>query len=184
MEKVKIRIAETEDCQSILAIYQYYVLNTAITFEYDVPSVEEMLNRMRNIQTKYPYLIAEFDGNIVAYAYASDFRHRAAYQWSPESTVYIHKDCTGKGIGKMIYKQLFDILKLQGFLNVFGCVALPNPASVALHLKMGFTDVGSFQNIGYKHGQWHSTQWFQLKLNEYQINPTLPKRISEVEIRL
>src|SRR5690348_10189169 len=96
---MKMRLATTGDCKSILEIYRYYVLNTAITFEYDVPDVEEMERRMNNIQPKYPYLVTEIENTIVGYAYASDFRYKAAYQWSPESTIYLHKDFTGKGIG-------------------------------------------------------------------------------------
>jgi len=177
---MKISIASLEDCHGILSIYEYYVLNTAITFEYDVPSVEEMQSRMKSIQMKYPFLVAKLEEKIVGYGYATDFRHRAAYQWSPECTIYLDKNFSGKGIGKTLYKKLFEILKLQGFYNVFGGVGLPNDASVALHLKMGFREVGIYENIGYKQGKWHSTKWFQLTLNEYQINPAQPKKVSEV----
>ena len=177
---MKISIATFEDCPGILSIYEYYVLNTAITFEYNVPSLEEMESRMKSIQTKYPYLVAKMDEKIAGYAYAADFRFRDAYQWSPECTIYLDKNFTGKGIGKTLYKKLFEILKLQGFYNVFGGVGLPNDASVSLHLKMGFKEIGIYENIGYKHGKWHSTQWFQLVLNEYQINPLPPKKISEI----
>jgi phosphinothricin acetyltransferase len=125
-------------------------------------------------------LIAELDGKIVGYAYATDFRYRAAYQWSPECTVYLANENRGKGIGKTLYKTLFDVLRLQGFYNVFGGVGLPNEQSVNLHLKCGFEEIGIYKNIGYKHGKWHDTQWFQLSLNEYKLNPTTPKKVEEI----
>jgi phosphinothricin acetyltransferase len=181
IEQLKIRMASTADCASILSIYKYYVLNTCITFEYDVPSVEEMENRMKSIQTKYPYLVAEIDGKIIGYAYATDFRFRAAYQWSPECAIYLDNEMQGKGIGKILYQTLFSILKLQGFYNVFGGVGLPNEKSVQLHLKCGFEEIGTYKNIGYKHGKWHSTQWFQIVLNEHKIDPTLPKKMEEIQ---
>jgi phosphinothricin acetyltransferase len=177
---LNIRLAKLSDCKSILDIYQYYVLHTAITFEYDVPDVEEMENRMNNIQKKYPYVVAEVDEKIVGYSYASDFRYKAAYQWSPESTIYIHKDFHGNGIGKVLYQQLFGILTLQGFYNVFGGVALPNDASIALHKKCGFKEIGIYENIGYKFDRWHSTKWFQLILQPHDNNPSPPKYISEI----
>lgn len=177
---ITIRLANIQDCKQILNIYQYYVLNTAITFEYEVPSLNEMESRMAAIQTKYPYLVAEIDNTIVGYAYASDFRYRAAYQWSPESSIYIDIDHTGKGIGKLLYQKLFDILQLQGYYNVFAGAALPNDASVAIHLKMGFKEIGIFDNIGYKFDKWHSTKWFQLILNEHITNPSKPKDIKDI----
>jgi L-amino acid N-acyltransferase YncA len=179
---MKIRLALLEDCKSILDIYEHYVLNTAVTFEYDVPEVEEMERRMKTIQSKYPFIVAEHENKIVGYAYATDFRYRAAYQWSPESTIYLHKDSLGKGIGIKLYRKLLQILMQQGYYNVFGGVALPNDASVALHLKCGFKDVGIYENIGYKAGKWHSTKWFQLVLKDHEINPALPKSISEIKI--
>lgn len=177
---MKIRLAHSNDCKDILAIYKYYVLNTAITFEYEVPSIAELEGRMKNIQVKYPYLVAEMDNRIVGYAYASDFRYRAAYQWSPESTIYIDKDFNGKGLGKLLYQKLFDVLRLQGFYNVFGGVALPNDASVALHRRLGFKEIGTYENIGYKFEKWHSTQWFQLMLKEHDTNPSPPKKPNEI----
>ena len=179
---MKIRWASHEDCKSILDIYQFYVLNTAITFEYNVPDLEEMKRRMTSIQSRYPFLVAELQNKTVGYAYATDFRHRAAYQWSPESTIYLHKDFLGKGIGIKLYQKLLEILKEQGYYNVFGGVALPNDPSVSLHLKCGFKEVGVYENIGYKIGKWHSTKWFQLVLTKHKTDPALPKSISEIKI--
>ncbi len=168
-------MAKLEDGPDILDIYRHYVLNTAITFEYEPPSLMEMENRMKNIQAKYPYVVAREGNRIAGYAYASDFRTRAAYQWSPESTIYLHPSCCGKGIGKLLYQKLFDVLAWQGYYNVFAGIALPNEASVALHQKLGFREVGVYENIGYKFGKWHSTQWFQLVLKPHAENPASPR---------
>jgi L-amino acid N-acyltransferase YncA len=181
-ERLEIRLANKSDCTEILNIYRHYVLNSAITFEYDVPSLDEMESRMMNTQMKYPYLVAAIEGKIIGYVYATDFRHRAAYQWSPESTVYLHKDFKGQGIGRILYQKLIGILKLQGYYNVFGGVALPNDASISLHLKLGFEEIGTYRNIGYKNGKWHSTCWFQLGLNNYSHNPEVPKSIKDITL--
>ncbi|MBL7808883.1 MAG: N-acetyltransferase, partial [Saprospiraceae bacterium] len=154
---------------------------TAITFEYETPSLTEMENRMTYTQAKYPYLVAEVDQRIVGYAYASDFRTRAAYQWSPESTIYLHPLYYGKGIGKMLYQKLFELLALQGYYNVFAGVALPNEASVALHQKLGFREIGVYENIGYKFGKWHTTKWFQLVLKTHEENPARPQTPENIE---
>jgi L-amino acid N-acyltransferase YncA len=179
-DQLSIRAATAEDCGRILSIYGYYVKNTIVSFEYEVPGLDEMESRMQNIQAKYPYLVAELNGIIVGYAYAADFRYRSAYQWSPESTIYLSHEIHGKGIGHILYSRLFELLRLQGFYNVFGGVGLPNEASVKLHLKCGFTVVGTYRNIGYKHKGWHSTQWFQLILDEHPIEPAPPKKPGEL----
>lgn len=179
-QDLKISLASKEHCPQILGIYEHYVRHTAISFEYDVPTLEEMEARMENIQRKYPYLVAETGGNVAGYAYATDFRYRAAYQWSPESAIYVHKDFHGRGIGRQLYNRLFEILKLQGFHNVFAGVALPNDASISLHLRCGFEEIGVYKNIGYKFGKWHTTQWFQLELIAPETNPAPPKPVSEV----
>lgn len=182
--EINIRLATKNDCSAIRGIYEYYVLHTSITFEYDVPSIEEIEKRLEAIQVKYPYLVAESMGNVIGYAYATDFRYRTAYQWSPECSVYINKDFLGKGFGKKLYAHLFAILQAQGFYTVFAGVALPNDKSVALHLNNGFTEIGVFRNVGYKNGAWHSVQWFQKVLNTYEVNPPLPKKINEIGIEL
>ena len=179
-EQLKIRLATTEDCQSIKTIYDWYVQNTHISFEYETPSLDEMRSRMENIQARYPYLVAELNNEIVGYAYAADFRHRAAYQWSPECTIYLSPENRGKGFGIILYNKLFNLLRHQGYYNVFAGVGLPNDASVNLHLKCGFEVVGTYRNIGYKHNKWHSTQWFQLILNQHPADPSPPKKPNEI----
>lgn len=180
MQPLLIRLANTSDCAAILDIYAHYVQHTSITFEYDVPSVSEMEKRMLSAMSKYPYLVAEVNGKIAGYAYATDFRYRSAYQWSPECTIYLHHEEKGKGTGYKLYTALFDALRLQGYYNVFGGVALPNEGSVALHRKCGFREIGLYENIGYKHGQWHSTLWFQLVLQPHADAPAPPRAAQEL----
>lgn len=180
MTNLKIRLATHHDIDRILAIYGHYVTHTAITFEYEVPTRDEMMQRMDVIQAKYPYLVALVDDEIIGYAYASDFRYKAAYQWSPESTIYLDHQFLGRGIGKSLYRKLFDILCKQGFYNVYAGVTLPNEKSESLHRKCGFTETGVFKNIGYKHGNWHSIAWFQQTLEPYVIEPPAPRKFSEM----
>ena len=176
------RSATLSDCPAILDLYSYYVLHTPITFEYDVPSLGEIENRVKSVQAKYPYLVAEVDGVLAGYAYAADMRTRTAYQWSPECAIYLHKDFRGRGIGKLLYGKLFSILKAQGFVNVFACITMPNPMSHALHLGFGFKEIGINHNVGYKLGEWHSIEWLQLQLNEYVKEPAVPKPVGEIDL--
>jgi phosphinothricin acetyltransferase len=180
MHTLLIRLATPADCSAIQQIYAHYVAHTSITFEYDVPPAAEMEKRMHAAMSKYPYLVAEAEGKIAGYAYATDFRYRSAYQWSPECTIYLHPEEQGKGTGFRLYTALFDALRLQGFYNVFGGVALPNDASVALHRKCNFREIGLYENIGYKQGKWHSTLWFQRVLQPHAHGPAAPRAAQEL----
>jgi L-amino acid N-acyltransferase YncA len=171
-EHFAFRSVEENDVKGLLEIYRHYVLHTAITFEYEVPTPESYLQRIRTNTEKYPWLVCTFNNKPAGFAYGSTFRTREAYQWSPESTIYLAQEVQGKGIGKLLYQALFDILKLQGYCNVFAGMALPNVKSEALHTTLGFDTIGVYHNIGFKFGQWHSTKWFQLKLSEYNAPST------------
>jgi phosphinothricin acetyltransferase len=122
----------------------------------------------------YPWLVLVVNQEVKGYAFASVFRSKPAYQWSPESTIYLAPEMHGMKIGKLLYTTLFDILRFQGFYNVFAGVAMPNKGSEKLHLSCGFTGIGEYKNIGYKTGDWHSTRWFQLCLQEYKNPPQKP----------
>ncbi len=176
-DNYEIRLASIEDAAGMLAIYGPFVLNTAINFEYEVPSLADFGKRITAATPKYPWLACLRNDQIVGYAYASDFRYRAAYQWSPESTIYVAPEVQGHGVGKALYQSLFSILKLQGFYNVFAGVALPNDKSERLHKSMGFKEIGVFENVGYKLGKWQTTRWFQLCLSTHMPNPTPPLSI-------
>jgi phosphinothricin acetyltransferase len=178
--RFNIRRVENADAAEILAIYEPYVLSTAITFEYDVPTVEEIKKRIADHTAEYPWLVCTFDDKVIGYAYAHRHRPRAAYQWSPESSIYLSKDFHGKGIARVLYSTLFSILRLQGHVNVFAGVLIPNDRSERLHRSLGFEHIGDFRNVGYKLGSWHTVRWFQLQFREHLLNPPMPKPIGEV----
>ncbi|MFR5070971.1 MAG: N-acetyltransferase family protein [Bianqueaceae bacterium] len=122
--KISIRIATIQDAEALLAIYAPYVENTAITFEYTVPSVEEFARRIHRVMTRYPYLIAEAEGEILGYAYASAFHSRAAYDWAVE-VWYVNRHKRRMGIGGTLYKALEMSLSAQNILNLNACIAYP-----------------------------------------------------------
>ena len=177
----EIRLIQENDTQAVLDIYAPYVLNTYITFEYDVPTLQEFSEKIRTITSEYPWLVCLLDNKIIGYAYGSEHRHRTAYKWSPESTIYLTEDEQGKGIGRILYSTLFDILRLQGFFNVYAGVGIPNDRSERLHRSVGFQELGIFKKVGYKLGKWHDTKWFQLHLQEHMIDPPLPRSVAEIK---
>ncbi|MBQ2733920.1 MAG: N-acetyltransferase [Clostridia bacterium] len=170
---VKLRIATKEDGAALAAIYAYYVENTAVTFEYVAPSAEEFGERIAHKLEKYPYIIAEENGRTVGYAYADMYRERAAFNWSCELSVYLDKNETGKGTGKLLYNALIAILKLQGFVSVVASITYPNGPSVALHKKMGFSHLGTMHDIGYKFGRWLDLMWFEKRISDVNTPATV-----------
>ena len=120
-----MRIARGEDAEKLLEIYAPYVENTAITFEYEVPSIEEFRERIEHTLSRYPYLVAERGGEIMGYVYASAFKTRAAYAWAVETSIYIRTDAKHLGLGKLLYTALEGALKLQNITNVNACIAHP-----------------------------------------------------------
>ena len=175
-----IRLINPDDARSTLEVYRPYVESTAISFEYDVPSLEEWKKRIENISTEYPWLVCEHDQEIIGYAYGSKHRYRTAYSWSAESTVYVEERFHRKGVARILYETLFALLRLQGYVNVYAGVTVPNPKSEAFHLSMGFYEVGTFRNIGFKHGAWHDTRWFQLHLVDHPEPPERLRTILEI----
>lgn len=173
--KFSIRLITESDASEVLEIYKPYVLNTIISFEYEIPTLEEYLHRIRTNTAEYTWLVCLKDNKIIGYAYASKHRYRTAYQWSPESTVYLALEFHRKGIARILYETLFSMLRLQGYFNVYAGVGLPNEKSVGFHKSLGFEEIGIFKKVGYKHGNWHDTHWFQLHLTEHIYNPTVPK---------
>ena len=171
MAPYRLRFAQAKDAAAIRSIYQPYVLNTPVTFEYETPSADEMKNRMLQIQTAYPYLICLNEKGVAGYAYAARHRERAAYQWNAELSVYIGKDHQRGGLGRKMYTALMDILALQNVRNVYGCVTLPNPGSEKLHLSMGFSQCGVYPKTGYKCGKWHDVAWFEKSIAPHDRDP-------------
>jgi len=177
---VEIRLIITKDAQEIIDIYSPSVLSAAVSFETVVPPIDEMQRRIQSCLEKFPWIVCVVDGKIAAYVYASKHREREAYQWSCECSVYVRDDFKGKGIGKELYQLLFEILKLQGFINVYAGITLPNEASVHLHEKCGFMPFAKYENIGYKFGSWHTVGWWKLQINEYDLEPPPPSKLSEL----
>ena len=184
-----IRMATTADAEELLEIYIPYITDTAITFEYDIPSVSEFTDRMRQTQRKYPYLVAIVDGKIIGYAYASAFKARAAYDWSVETTIYLTPDCQGKGYGKRLYYALEDVLRKQNIINLNACIAYAtvedahlNNTSASFHKHLGYKKVAHFTQCGYKFGTWYDMIWMEKMLGEHPAQPKPVIPITELTI--
>jgi len=156
-----IRAATTADAAAIQAIYAPVVEHTAISFEETPPSVAEMAARIEAVMKDYPYLVAELDGQVAGYAYASQHRTRAAYRTSVDVSVYIAEGARRSGVGRALYGKLLPELSGRGFHAAFAGIALPNEGSIALHESMGFTPLGIYREVGRKLGKWHDVGWWQ-----------------------
>ncbi len=163
-----VRIAKEEDVPRLLEIYEYYVLETAISFEYTVPSQEEFMQRYKSTIVKYPYLVIEHEDRVVGYAYAAPFKTRAAYGWSVETTIYMDRKYRGKGAGHVLYGELEHYLKKQNILNLNACVTFANPESILFHEKRGYKMVAHFTKSGYKFNQWHDMVWLEKLIGEHK----------------
>ena len=187
MEGITIRTAVLQDAEALLEIYAPYVENTAITFEYDVPTVEEFAGRMSNVLRRYPHLVGEVDGEPAGYAYAGPFKERAAYDWAVETTVYVKEDMKKHGIGRALYEALEKTLAAQGILNLNACIAFPETEdeylttdSVKFHKKMGFSKVGRFHKCGCKFGRWYDMVWMEKHIGTHEENPAEVRFFAEV----
>lgn len=179
-----IRIATPEDAQDILNIYAPYIQETAITFEYVVPTLEEFRGRIENTLKKYPYLVLENDDKeILGYAYASQFHPRAAFAWATEASIYLRMDSRGHGYGKALYAKLEEYLIKQNVLDVNACIAYAKSdsthltnASVSFHEKVGYKLCCHFHDIGFKFDQWYDLVWMEKKLGAHtkNIKPVIP----------
>lgn len=171
---VQIRVAKTEDVAALLQIYAPYVQKTAITFDYEVPTLEEFTEKIMGLLKKYPVLVAETEGRIVGYAYASAFKNKTAYDWAVETTIYVAEDCKKKGIGRLLYDELERLLKAQNIVNLNACIAYPEEEdeyltkdSVRFHEKLGYRMVGEFRQCGYKFNRWYHMVWMEKHIGEH-----------------
>lgn len=183
---ITIRTATLSDAQALLNIYSPYVEHTAITFEYDVPSVEEFASRIKNTLQKYPYLVAEKNGRLLGYAYASPFHERPAYDWAVETSIYVDQNIKHQGIGRRLHDALEDALRSQGILNMNACIAYPpeedeylDKNSVEFHTHMGYRLVGEFYKCGYKFHRWYNMVWMEKLLDPEVKHPKPIKRMEE-----
>ena len=176
----QIRMATEADARQMLAIYAPVVRETVISFEYEPPSLPEFCERIRTTVERMPWLVCDNDGEIAGYAYASPFRTRAGYQLTCELTIYVHPGYHRCGIGRALYTSLFRCLALQGYCVAVATITIPNPASIALHESMGMRRVGTYEQVGYKHGQWLDDGVWQIELQPMPADPTPPVPWHEV----
>ena len=173
---MKIRTASPRDGAALLKIYGPYVERTAITFEYRVPSVEEFSGRIEWTLKQYPYFAAEFEGELVGYAYAGPFHEREAYDWAVETSIYVAWDQRKMGIGRRLHDALETALREQGILNMNACVACPcgeadeylTWSSLEFHRHLGYRLVGEFWQCGYKFGRWYNMIWMEKIIGEHR----------------
>jgi L-amino acid N-acyltransferase YncA len=164
-----IRPATPGDAAGLLAIYAPFVAHTAVSFETQVPSVQEFAARIGQALDGWAWLLAESHGQCIGYAYATSHRSRAAYRWSVETSAYVAPDWHRRGVGRRLYVDLFAALVRRGYCNAYAGIALPNPASVALHQAVGFEPVGVFKSVGRKFERWHDVSWWQRPLREQPL---------------
>lgn len=177
------RTATPDDAEAILDIYSYYVINTAITFEYEVPAIEEFRSRIEHTLERYPYIVAVKDGKIVGYGYASPFSGgRAAYAHSTELSIYLSQSVQHCGLGKKLYAVLTDILLKQNVTNLYACIAYTDNedeyltnGSEHFHEHLGFKTVGMFRKCGYKYNRWYDMIWMEKIIADHgTIQPFIP----------
>ena len=185
-KEVTIRVAAVDDAKALLEIYAPYVRETAITFEYEVPSVEEFRRRIAHVLEKYPYLVAEYGGKIVGYAYVSPFKERAAYGWAVETSIYVDQNCRHMGIGKKLHEALEECLKKMGILNMEACIGYPEEDdeyltknSAQFHEHLGYRMVGEFKKCGYKFHRWYNMVWMEKIIGEHRDTQKSPRKFDD-----
>lgn len=183
-----VRDAVMADAQRILEIYDYYVKNTAITFEYDTPSAGEFKARMERTMRRYPYLVIAEDDAVQGFAYAGPFIGRAAYDWSCELTVYLDHAARKRGMGRILYEALEARLRDMGILNLYACIGYPEvndeyltTNSADFHTHMGFVKAGEFHKCGYKFGRWYSMIWMEKMIGAHSARQAPVVRYPELQ---
>ena len=178
--KTAIRLATAHDCEQIAAIYAPYVRNTAISFELDPPSADEMRTRVENVLQFMPWLVCDRGGEILGYAYADKYRTRAAYQWSASVSVYVDSKTHRSGVGRALYTSLIEILKWQGMYNAYAGITEPDAGgSVGFHRSLGFRRIGLEESVGYKLGAWYHVSMWHLLLQPYSADPRPPRSVAQ-----
>ncbi len=176
-----IRLATGDDAPAIQTIYAPFCeAGSHVSFEVEPPSVEEMRRRVVKTLAMHPWLVAEEDSQILGYVYAGPHRERAAYRWSVDVSVYIGEGRRRAGVGRGLYRSLFEVLRLQGFVTAFAGATLPNEASVGLHRAVGFEEVGVYRRVGFKAEAWRDVIWWRLTLREPPAEPAEPLTVDEV----
>jgi phosphinothricin acetyltransferase len=176
-----VRMADPDrDAESVAAIYRPAVEGSVASFEEVAPDAMEMARRMRATLVRTPWLVAEREGRVIGYAYAGPHHERAGYRWSVNISAYVADGFRGQGVGNLLYNELLPTLRRQGFVNAYAGIALPNPASVALHEAIGMRKIGLYERVGFKFGAWHDVAWFGIRLTDGVGDPPEPIRLPDV----
>ena len=175
-----IRLANAADIPAILDIYGPYILNTAISFEYTVPSLAEFTERFHSVTAQFPWLVWEEAGTVLGYAYASLPFGRAAYRWVASCSIYLAPDARKRGIGTKLYDALEKVLTVQGYRKVYAIITSDNPGSLTFHEKRGFRQIGHFPECGIKFGKLYSVVWMEKVLNPGEIPNNFPIPVNQV----
>ena len=177
---MRIRAATSDDAAAISGIYAPYVTASAVSFECEPPDRSEIASRMDAGANLYPWLAAEEDGTVLGYAYGAAFRTRFAYRFTVETTVYLREGAQGRGIGRLLYAPLLELLERQGFTQAIAAIALPNEASVKLHERLGFRHAGTYGQVGFKLGRWWDVGLWQRALASPPGEPEEPLPLDRV----
>lgn len=180
MNNYNIRMATLEDAKAIQAIYEPYIRNTAITFEYEPISVEAFQKRMATIMDWFPWLVYEQENKVIGYAYCSSFKERAAFHWDCECSVYIDENAHHRGIATALYNELFELVQKQGYYNIYALINNSHISSIALHKKFGFIEQGIYEKTGYKLGQWWDLLVMVRRLRTFDEQPQQTRSIHEI----
>lgn len=179
---ITIRPATVLDAEAILSVYAPFIKSTTVTFEIEVPSSEEFKDRVGKLIEVFPYIVAESDGQIVAYAYAHAYRERAAYRFDSELSVYVSPKFQRNGVGKRLYDILIEALREMNYHTAYAVIALPNEPSQIFHNKYGFTLEGYSRNTGYKFDRWLDTATYSLQLLPYDANPKETVCVNQINL--
>lgn len=175
-----IRLATEADADDIASIYAPFVEDTAVSFETEPPETAEVAGRIRDTTDSLPWLVCEHDDAVVGYAYATLHNERPAYRWSVDVSVYVYERWQQRGVASGLYESLFEILRRQGLYNAYAVIVLPNPPSVAFHESVGFSRVGVYRSVGYKHGEWRDVGHWQLSVRSPSESPPEPTPVEDV----
>lgn len=180
-DQLTVRLADPDrDAEAVASIYRPAVESSAASFEEVAPDAGEMADRMRRVQTSTPWLVAESRTRLIGYAYAASHHERAGYRWSVDVSAYVHPDWHRRRVGRTLYDALLPLLLAQGFVNVYAGIALPNPASVALHESLGMRRIGVYERVGYKFGAWHDVAWYGMRIADPAGQPDEPIRVPDL----
>lgn len=182
--RVEVRFAEPggRDPDAIAGIYAPFVRDTTVSFELEPPSAATIAERIASVRAFHPWLVLELDEVVVAYAYATRLRGRAAYDWIAETSIYVAPAVEARGLGRRLYTALLDLLALQGMVWAYGVIALPNPASQAFHARLGFEHLARFPAVGFKHQQWCDIDWWRKPLRTLADAHEPPRAIDDPAI--